>query len=123
MLVLTRKMGETIQIGDDVQLTVLRIKGNTVRIGIEAPANVRVRRGEIPPKSEFTEMTLVMSDDAEPTAMNEWQVDSAGRVTDAAGNEHVPPTEVRREVVQLADIVRRVRQTPLRTLQRAMGAE
>ena len=50
MLVLTRKQNEKIQIGDNVFLTVLRIKGNTVRLGIEAPKDVRVVRGELPPQ-------------------------------------------------------------------------
>lgn len=48
MLVLTRKQRETIQIGEDIAITVLRTKGNSVRLGIEAPASVAVRRGELP---------------------------------------------------------------------------
>jgi len=47
MLVLTRKKQERIQIGDSVTITVVRIKGNTVRVGIEAPKEVRVVRGEL----------------------------------------------------------------------------
>ena len=47
MLVLTRKSQEKIRIGDDIVVTVLRTKGNTVRLGIEAPHDVRVLRGEI----------------------------------------------------------------------------
>ena len=50
MLVLTRKRNEQIRIGDNITLTVLRIKGNTVRLGVEAPRQVRVLRGELPPK-------------------------------------------------------------------------
>ncbi len=48
MLVLTRKNNDQIRIADDITVTVLRIKGNTVRLGIEAPANVRILRGELP---------------------------------------------------------------------------
>lgn len=48
MLVLTRKLQEQIRIGDEVTVTVLRVKGNKVRIGIEAPDHVRVVRGELP---------------------------------------------------------------------------
>ena len=48
MLVLTRKSQDSIQIGDNITVTVLRIKGNTVRIGIEAPNSVRIVRGELP---------------------------------------------------------------------------
>jgi carbon storage regulator len=47
MLVLTRKQGEKIRIGDDVVITVVRTKGKTVRLGIQAPAHVPVLRGEI----------------------------------------------------------------------------
>ena len=47
MLVLTRKTDETIRIGDDIVITVLRTKGKAVRLGIEAPGDKRVLRGEI----------------------------------------------------------------------------
>ena len=52
MLVLTRRISERIQIGDDVTLTIVRIDGNKVRIGIEAPDSVKIKRDELPPKSE-----------------------------------------------------------------------
>lgn len=47
MLVLTRRIGETLVIGDDVKVTVLGIKGNQVRLGIKAPKDVEVHREEI----------------------------------------------------------------------------
>ncbi|MBG5893283.1 carbon storage regulator CsrA [Providencia rettgeri] len=47
MLILTRRVGETLMIGDDIKVTVLGVKGNQVRIGIEAPKDVGVHRQEI----------------------------------------------------------------------------
>ncbi|HED13736.1 MAG TPA: carbon storage regulator [Gammaproteobacteria bacterium] len=47
MLILTRRAGETLNIGDDIQITVLGVKGNQVRIGITAPRDVPVHREEI----------------------------------------------------------------------------
>jgi carbon storage regulator len=47
MLILTRRVGETVMIGNDVTVTVLGVKGNQVRVGINAPKNVAVHREEI----------------------------------------------------------------------------
>ena len=47
MLILTRRIGETLIIGDDVNITVLGVKGNQVRLGINAPKDVSVHREEI----------------------------------------------------------------------------
>jgi carbon storage regulator len=47
MLILTRRVGETLMIGDEVTVTVLGVKGNQVRIGVNAPKHVAVHREEI----------------------------------------------------------------------------
>jgi carbon storage regulator len=57
MLILTRRVGETVMIGEEISVTVLGVKGNQVRVGINAPKNVAVHREEIFEriKSETTE--------------------------------------------------------------------
>ena len=47
MLILTRRVGETLKVGNDVDVTVLGVKGNQIRIGIKAPKTVAVHREEI----------------------------------------------------------------------------
>jgi carbon storage regulator len=47
MLILTRRIGETLMVGDNVSITVLGVKGNQVRIGVNAPKEVSVHREEI----------------------------------------------------------------------------
>lgn len=47
MLILTRRVGETLMIGDEITVTVLSIKGNQIRIGINAPKTVSIHREEI----------------------------------------------------------------------------
>ena len=47
MLILTRRIGETLMIGDDIKVTVLSVQGTQVRVGIEAPRQVAVHREEV----------------------------------------------------------------------------
>jgi carbon storage regulator len=47
MLILTRRVGETVMIGNDISVTVLGVKGNQVRVGVNAPKEVRVDREEV----------------------------------------------------------------------------
>jgi carbon storage regulator len=61
MLVLTRKYQEKIRIGDNITITVLRTKGKAVRLGIEAPANVPVIRGELKFETEELGQELALA--------------------------------------------------------------
>jgi carbon storage regulator CsrA len=65
MLVLTRKADEQILIGDDIKITLVRVRGNSVRVGIEAPRDVRVVRGELEKRE------TVETDDIESTEREE----------------------------------------------------
>ena len=47
MLILTRRIGEALRVGDEISVTVLGVKGNQVRLGVEAPKDVAVHREEI----------------------------------------------------------------------------
>jgi len=53
MLILTRRIGETVVIGDDINITVLGVKGNQVRLGVNAPKDVSVHREEIYQRIQF----------------------------------------------------------------------
>jgi carbon storage regulator len=69
MLILTRKKGEAIAIGDHIQIQVLNIKGGQVRIGIDAPRDVYINREEFDPS--------LMPDETDPTAALELQSSSS----------------------------------------------
>ena len=91
MLVLTRKQNDKIQIGDNITITVLRMKGKSVRLGIEAPANVNVMRGE-----------LVF--DLEESRSKERETSS---VTSAAGTDQAAPVDqanVRRHGLEIGNV-------------------
>jgi len=76
MLVLSRKQDQEIVIGDNIRITVLKTRGNVVRLGIEAPRDIKVVRGELEstpePKDisedDGAEFTIVFSCDTEPDA-------------------------------------------------------
>lgn len=67
MLILTRRVGETLMVGDEVTVTVLGVKGNQVRIGVNAPKDVAVHREEIYQRIQ-KEKGVVSSDDSQGNA-------------------------------------------------------
>lgn len=65
MLILTRKVGEAVAIGDDIQISVVEIKGTQVKLGIQAPKNIEVHREEIYQKiQEENRLAALVSKDA-----------------------------------------------------------
>lgn len=65
MLVLSRKVGESIRIGDNIELQIVAVRGGRVRVGITAPDDVRILRSELPPCFEF-ELPASRPDDSRP---------------------------------------------------------
>ncbi|MGD9645567.1 MAG: carbon storage regulator [Pirellulales bacterium] len=78
MLVLTRKVREQIRVGDNIVITILRVQGQAVRVGIDAPRSVRVVRAELP---TLPEAMPVGADDADDSA-------AAGAARPSAGKVH-----------------------------------
>lgn len=64
MLILTRRIGETVVIGDDISITVLGVKGNQVRLGVNAPRDVSVHREEIYQRIKFEQEQKGGGDDS-----------------------------------------------------------
>ena len=69
MLVLTRKLQQQIKIGEQITVTILKVKGNTVRVGISAPREVRVVRGELPKEGAAAETVEVEATVVEEAAI------------------------------------------------------
>jgi carbon storage regulator CsrA len=101
MLVLTRKLQQQIKIGDQITVTILRVKGQTVRVGIEAPRDVRVIRGELPARtddaateSQTQEAELVVVGEEEDSATAEDavapRVSSLPALSVVASGKHLP---------------------------------
>lgn len=87
MLLLTRKLGENIRIGDDVKITIVEVKGNHVKLGIDAPPSVKVHREEIYERiqQENRRAQLLQNSGGAPGAEN------GGAVPPPGGDEEKKP--------------------------------
>ena len=79
MLNLTRRPGETIKIGSDIEVTVLGIKGNQVRIGISAPREVNVAREELLTRPQGTISTT--DEKGKPRATGAFSIQATGKLS------------------------------------------
>jgi carbon storage regulator len=113
MLVLTRKYQEKIRIGDNITITVLRTKGKAVRLGIEAPSDVPVIRGELTFESEESREDVPAEDSSEAMCRprvgacrsevkSSWEVDSPHSQTPRVELKRVPRGDVRSFLPKLA---------------------
>ena len=75
MLVLTRKIGESLAINDNIRITVLDVKGKTVRLGIEAPSDVKVYRQEILVKILDENRQAATAGAFDPSQVGRWAKD------------------------------------------------
>jgi len=92
MLVLSRKVFEEIRIGDNITISVLRIDGNRVRVGINAPRDVRVLRDELAPRDESGAASSNADAAAEPT--------SGERAENPPADEGAPVSEILASAMQ-----------------------
>jgi carbon storage regulator CsrA len=140
MLVLTRKLQEKIRIGDNITITILRTKGKAVRLGIEAPMEVPVIRGELafdhgtftpatagaPSESDLEEASSCVEPGQRPPLKSSpatpfWELDSRRGL----GGNRLPGSEAtrislqrvpREQVGQLADAIQNPGRGPLRAM-------
>jgi len=95
MLVLTRKYQEKIRIGNNITITVLRMKGKAVRLGIEAPSSVPVIRGELAFAGDGETTVEVEVRDEKAEASDEEVVSAGRKFGRAAGSTAQWPTQTR----------------------------
>ena len=128
MLVLTRKLHEQIKIGHDITITIVRLHGNTVRVGIDAPKNVRVTRSELlariaaeaAAKEKEAELHVAKSPRAAGAAGDDWPTVDEGGSEECAKETH--PLAVGPRSVSLAVRGTGPRQAPLAGLVRRKQA-
>ena len=96
MLVLTRKNGQKIRIGEHITVTILRVKGKSVRVGIDAPDDVRIVRSELPPRPFDDDATSEPSDVEVPRERSR-AVDEGARA-EAWGGRFTEPDTARRSL-------------------------
>ncbi len=108
MLVLTRKLQQQIKIGEQITVTILKVKGNTVRVGIAAPRDVRVIRGELPLAGAETETVEVEATVVEQAAITI--------------GEHSDETALAAEEVGAAPAQQAAAHLPLRRIRQRFGA-
>ena len=87
MLILTRRVGETVMIGNDVTVTILGVKGNQVRVGVNAPRDVAVHREEIFERIKREEQDGSDTTSARPAAVRS---KGNGHAADGMDNEPYP---------------------------------
>lgn len=78
MLVLSRKRGESIQIGDGIVITILDVRPSRTRLGIDAPLSVRVQREEVSPRAVIEDLAEMIDLDSSTVDLREDSVKSPG---------------------------------------------
>ena len=121
MLVLTRKLQQQIKIGEQITVTILRVKGNTVRVGITAPRDVRVIRGELP-KAAVAQDDQQLAAQAVSTTEEE-ALEAADDSTGPAAGERTAPSPLPPAAhLPLRRIVNRHGAAPLKRIVAACSA-
>jgi len=93
MLVLSRKQQQQIKIGDQITVTIVKVKGNTVRVGIEAPRDVRVIRAELPKESDEADAPISLASVAlDVSNLTATEIDASDIAEDS--NEEVAASQV-----------------------------
>jgi carbon storage regulator len=104
MLVLSRKTQQSIRIGESITVTIVRIKGNTVRVGIEAPDSIKIVRAELPDFSshEDAESLEAEAEVSEPYVVGPFRVRSVDQPVAKGEKPRLPDSENLRAVSSFA---------------------